>query len=340
MSNMNIVPFSASAQLPAYLSDAFTMFADINKDIVRAPSFPSISIKGKVFTINKDGLKTIVQRPNTDGEMEAAQSIGVTILRANMNAKTFYMAKFKDGDSDGKQPDCYSFDGVSPSANAPKPQCSKCAICPHNQWGSRQGDGDKEEAKGKACADNARLAVATPDKLNEPMLIRVPPASLKPLREMTKELNARKVPYNVLVTRIGFDPAAPSPKLTFKPAGFMPQDTLATLKEMYDSEDVRAICGIDDIGVEHVVPAGEAEPDVTTKVIEKAKAESRKPVAPAPAVAAIDEAFDEPAPAPAPVKAKAAKPAEPKPAPAAKPAESGVSALLGDMDALLSNFDD
>lgn len=354
----NIIPFNPNT-LPANLTEAFSMFADINKDVVRVPSFPSLSIKGKVFTLSKDGVKTILKRPGPDGDEEVAQSVGVVILRANMNAKTFYAKRYAEGDSEGARPDCYSFDGVVPSANSPHPQANKCAICPHNQWGSRAGDGDKEESKGKACNDNARLAIATPDNLSSPMLLRVPPASLKPLRESVKELNARKVPYNVVVTRVSFDPTAPSPRLLFKPAGLLPQDTFGVLKEMYENEQVRAIVGADDPGLEHVVPyVPENDEDQHYGAHVKAAAASRAAIeavqakaakTPPPAVvAAVEQAFaPEPvavaAPTPAPVaeKPKKSEPKKAEPvAKAAAPSAGSVASLLGDMDSLLANFDD
>lgn len=341
----NIIPFSND--VPAALSSAFTMFADINRDVVGLPKFSTLSIRGKVFTLKKDGIKTILKRPGPDGEDEAAQALGVVILRANMHAKTYYSKRYSEGESEGALPDCYSYDSVAPSVNSPKPQASKCALCPHNQWNSRAGDGTNEEGKGKACADNARLAIAAPDKLSEPMLLRVPPASLKPLREAVKELNTRKVPYNAAVTRISFDPTAPSPKLLFKPVGLMPQDTFAALKEMYDNELVRTIVGLEDVGAELVAPGAGDGPEAPYVAAEEVmRRVAVKPASPAVA-AAVEQVFAEPA-APEPVAEKPKRTRAVAPAPAAvapvataAPAPSGaVANLLGDMDALLSNFDD
>ena len=355
----NIVPFNKTNTIPAEMMAAFSMFEDINKDVVRAPSFPSMSIKGKVFTQSKDGIKRIIMKPGADGEEEVAQAIGVVVLRANMNAKTYYAKKFVEGASDNQLPDCYSFDGEVPSPHSKAKQCDKCAICPHNQWGSRVSDGDQEESKGKACADNARLAIATPDKLTEPMLLRVPPASLKPLREAVKELGARKVPYNVVVTRVGFDPQAASPKLTFRPAGYLPTSVYPTLKEMYENEVVRSIVGVDDAGADTVAPGAPADEtdspvEQAQQVVAKAKAQAKaepkaeaKPKAePKPLPKSVDSVIDaalddEPAPAPAPAPAPVKAKVEPKPEPKAEPAKGSAAAnLLGDLDTLLGGFDD
>lgn len=351
---MNIVPFNNESALPAYLS-ADASFLDINKEVVRAQGFPTLSIKGKVFTITKEGVKRIVTKPDDDDEV--AQHLGVVFLRANMNAKTFYTKKYEEGESDKTLPTCYSQDGIEPSSNAQDPQAKKCAICPQNQWGSKVSDAGKE---GKLCQDNARIAVSAPDNL-DPMLLRVPPASLKPLREMLKVIAARKVPYNAVVVKMAFDREAATPKLTFKPVGLMDDKGYANVRDMYDSELVRAIVGLDDFGMEPHAP--KAEPSVSAdeldaalaarEVTKKAAAkpapepEAPKKAKPAPvdddeldatlakpkakAKPVIDE-DDEPAP---PKKAKAEP--KPEPAPAKK---SGASDLLADLDDLLGNKDD
>jgi hypothetical protein len=357
---MNIVKFDSSSTLPAYLLGD-TSLLDINKEVVRPQGFPTLSIKGMKFTVSKEGVKTVLTKP--DDADEVAQSIGVVFLRANMNAKTFYAKKYSEGDSERTRPDCYSFDGVAPSENADAPQAKKCAVCPHNQWGSRTGDGDREGGKGKACQDNARIAVSAPDKL-DPMMLRVPPASLKNLRETLKMVAARKVPYNAVVIKVGFDREAPSPLLTFKPIGLLDDHGYQDVKEMYESEIVRGIVGLDDAGhadtVEKVAPriamdeldAAIAAREVTRKAADKpakvvvddldellAPKKATKPV-----VAADDE--DEPAPVKAEKPKKAAKPVvaaddEDAPAPAkAEKHKSGGSSLLADLDDLLGNKDD
>ena len=125
----NIVPFNKTNTIPAEMMAAFSMFEDINKDVVRAPSFPSMSIKGKVFTQSKDGIKRIIMKPGADGEEEVAQAIGVVVLRANMNAKTYYAKKFVEGASDNQLPDCYSFDGEVPS-----PHSKACRMRSRRAW--------------------------------------------------------------------------------------------------------------------------------------------------------------------------------------------------------------
>lgn len=333
---MKLVPFESQSNLPAYLTDA-TGLLDINKEVVRTAAFPVMSIKGMKFTLVQDGVKKVLTKP--DDPEEVAQSIGVVFLRANMHAKTFYAKKYSEGDSDGARPDCYSYDGVAPSANAQAPQAKKCAVCPHNQWGARVSEDG--EAKGKACQDNARIAITTPDNMN-PTLLRVPPASLKGLKEMLKVVASRKVPYNAVVVKIGFDREAPSPKLTFKPVGLMDDGGYQTVKALYEDDIVRAIVGLDDVAPEPVEPkapvveadeldAALAAREVTQKAKAKAKVE----------VDLSDDEDTTPAPK---VEKKASKPKvdeDTTVAPTPKPEKkSSSSDLLDDLDTLLGNKDD
>ena len=339
---MQIVPFEGG-NLPAYLANAQTT-PDINKDVVRAAQFPTMSIKGKVFTLNKDGVKKILTKP--DDPDEVAQSIGVVMLRTNMNGKTWYGKGYAEGDN--SPPDCFSHDGVAPSPHAQQPQAKKCQLCPRNVWKQMTGE-DGSTREGRECSD---MAIAAPDNLEGAMLLRVPPASRKHLREAVKIVNQRKIPYNAVVMKISFDPEMASPTLKFKPVGLLNDADYAKVTAMYDGELVRSIVGLDD----HMEPAVEPEPAVTADELDaaiaardaanKAKETSAPAAAPAPT----------PAPTPKP-RTRAAAPkvsvddvgaavaATPAPAPTAAPvaapaADTGAAGLLSELDALLGNPDD
>lgn len=337
-----LIPFNDAFALPAYLSqDALSGF-DPNKDVITAPAFPSMSIRGKRFTLNRDGVKKVLTKP--DDPEEVAQSIGVIVVRANMNAKVFYIKKYAEGESDGAQPDCYSYDGQAPSSHARNPQAKSCGACPHNVWGSRISDaGEDGEKKGKACADNARLAISPVGAKLDPMLLRVPPASLKALREAVKLVNTRKLPYNSVVMKVGFDIEASSPKLTFKPVAVVDEAVFKAIRdESYESELVRAIVGVDDSGVAPVEDGGSdrsaaAELDEAIAARDAAKAQTAPEPAPAPEPPAKKTKAAKPAPEPAPAPKAAPEPA-PEPAPA--PKAVAASDLLSDMASLLGSLDD
>ena len=355
----NIILFSAGAQLPAYLSNRAALSV-INADVASSgTSFPVLSIKGKVFTLVKDKQRKILTRP--DDADEVLQSINLAVVRANKNSRVFYAKAYsEDSDDSGaaKLPDCYSGDGVAPAGDAKTPQAKKCQLCPHAVWGSKAGD----TGKGTACSVNTRLAVVDPDNVGEPWLLRVPAGSRVNFADACKVADSRGLPYNAVIFKVGFDPLAPSPKLTFKPIGLASDAAYGKISEMYEGDDVKDIVGLlphaprarveDDtpeITADELDAALEAKKAVTTA---KAKA-----ALPAPKPAPVIEAFtmddiedlvvkvETPAPAPVAEKPKAAPKAAAKPAakveaPVAKASANDMADLLGDLDDLLGSTDD
>lgn len=279
----NLIPFEGST-LPAHISQFEANADDLTAGV--GQSYPVISIKGKVFHLVRGEERTLIKRP---GEKGPAASLEVVILRANPHlSKVYYASGYTEG-SDAK-PDCYSNDGVKPAADAENPQAKNCATCPHNQWGSRITENGK---KGKACADSRRIAVAVPGHINEPMLLRVPAASLKALAQFGDLLKKRGVPnYSLVVTEIGFDYSVAHPQLTFTPVAFADAKTAAEAAEMAKEEVVAQIVGLAPSA--RALEAGETVADVTDVVKPTAK----------PAGSTKAEQDEETAPAPAPAKAK------------------------------------
>jgi hypothetical protein len=306
----NIIPFE-SGKVPAYLKSLNA--SDLNSDLTShaGSGFPIISIKGKVFSVVRDGERTVLTK-SVDGEEIPAPSIDVVIVKANkQNSKVFYLKGYQDG-AENQKPDCFSNNGTHPDASVEAPQSKACATCPHNQWGSKIGDNG---GKGKACSDSVRIAVAQPDLLNDPYLLRVPPATIKALGEYGKALAKRGVPYTAVVTKIGFEMESPTPKLTFRATGFLSDDAYAQVQETLASDVVSSI-----LGSEGVAAAALPEPDATADLAGE----------PPKAAAAAKPAAKPKAPPAAEVAAK----------PAAKPvvAESEVEVAGLNLDDL--NFDD
>lgn len=278
----NIVPFD-SGKVPASI---LSIFGDPStNDIVGnrggGGGFPVISIKGKVFHITRGGEKTLITKP---GEDDPAASIEVVLVRANPNnSKVYYANGYQEG-SDAK-PACYSNNGVKPEADSQEPQAKSCATCQHNQWGSRITESGK---KGKSCTDSCRIAVATVDTPNDPMLIRVPAASLKALTEYGKIVAARGVKPEACITRIGFDYSVAHPALTFKPVGLIGDaDTLHNIKAVRDGDLVAQIVGI------IPTPAADIPTEENSSVAAApapAPAPTRAVAAPKPAAAAVEKA--------------------------------------------------
>ena len=303
----NLIPFD-SAKLPASIAKAFSIsFDDFSTG--QKGGFPVISIKGKVFHIKRGDEKTLVTKPDSDGE--PAASLEVIVLKTHPGvAKTYYSKGFSEGSVE--KPDCYSNDGTAPAADAQSPQAKKCAACPHNKWGSKITEDSK---KGKSCADVKRLAVAPAGQINDPMLLRVPAASLKTWDQYVDLLKKRGVPPPAVVTKVGFDYTVAHPALTFKPIGFIDEAMAVEVKEVLDTDAVQNIIGGAPSAAE--VDNGEAE---TPKAAAKPAPVEEEASAPAPKksaklAAAVDEAeaapkakvkveaeAEEEAPAPAPKK--------------------------------------
>lgn len=296
---MNLIPFE-SAKVPASIAKAFNVSFDDFSTGQRG-GFPVISIKGKVFHIKRGDEKTLVTAP--DSEDEPARNVEVVVLKTHPGvAKTYYIKGFVEGSVE--KPDCYSNDGVAPAADAQNAQAKKCAACPHNQWGSKITEDGK---KAKACQDVKRLAVAPAGQLNDPMLLRVPAASLKTWDAYVDVLRKRGVPPPAVVTKIGFDYSVAHPALTFKAVGFINEEMAAEVHETRATDVVSNIIG-------GVLP--EVAPDTDDEPFEQA----------APKVEAKAEA-------PAEAKAEAPAPKAEKPKAAPKPRTTGLAAAVAEADA-------
>jgi hypothetical protein len=322
-----IVPLEGAATLPAYLKKRAEL-AQINSDVLSSgPSFPSLSIKGKVFTMVKGGERKVLTRI-VDGEEEPRPTVQLVVVRANNKARVYYDKGYVEGDSDGARPTCFTHDGIAPSANAIEPQAKKCQACPHAVWGSKVAKpGDEEGGKGTACTVNSRLAVIDPDNPDTPFLLRVPAGSKRNYQEVVKLADNRQMPYNALALRVGFDAEAPSPRLTFKVIGVVSDPLYEKIEKLYQSDEIKEIVGLTEVAQpkqEDESPKG----PVAAQELDEA-------LSPSPAtkeeVAAVIEQAKTPAPKPAPPKPKNPPPPV---------VDAGASALLSELDALLGAKDD
>ena len=290
----DMVAITAS-KLPAHLQGKLKT-QNVFASAVSAGGFPVVSIKGKVFHVQRGDERTLITKGNDD---EPASSLEAVIVAVNPNkSKVFYDSGYEEGSV--AKPTCYSNDGIAPAADAEDPQANKCAVCPHNQWGSRITDNG---GKGKACADSMRLAIAPPGQLNDPMLLRVPAASLKTLGQYGAQLAKRGVEPQHVVTRIGFDYTVAHPALTFKAIRFVEEDEMQEIESVLheESETIENITGVGNPvarEVEHKAEAPIAEPKKSAKVMEaeaeaeaapKAKVKVEETVAPKKEPAKVDD---------------------------------------------------
>jgi hypothetical protein len=175
--------------------------------------------------------------------------------------------------------------------------------------------------------------------INDPMLIRVPAASLKALDQFGDTLAKRNVPYQLVAVKIGFDYTVAHPALTFKGIGMVDDATAMQIHNVSTSDVVQQIIGLASIPREEAF-APESAPAIAAPVYQPAPAPVAQPIPVAPA----------PVPEPQPIPVATAPVPEPQPipvavAPVAKPAApvievtGGLESEIADVMAGL-DFDD
>lgn len=173
--------------------------------------------------------------------------IDVIILRQlPMRSKTYYpKGAFERGETGA--PLCSSLDSLTPDATAKEPQSKHCSTCPRNETKL-----NAEGRMGRECRDNKRLAVLLVPNLSkallgqplmEPVLLRVPAASLTALSKMGDDMQRKGWPYFSFVTRIGFVAEKPYPELTFVPVQELGDSEAAVVVPMRDDALTLRITG-------------------------------------------------------------------------------------------------
>ena len=351
----------AKPNLPAHLQQAQREHTKEFSGGVQS-GFPVLSYRGKVWRVKVSGEEQVYLDENEN----AIQTIEGVLIKSNPTlAKTYYEGKYKEGDS-GK-PRCWSSNGERPDADVPNPINALCASCPMNVWGSRTSD---EGKKMKACQDVRRVtfvfrheleALASGQKTIEEvpvMLLRVPPASLNPLKDYAVKLEGMGASPFYLYTKIGFDTDASFPKLTFKGSQWLDETEFGAIEGLRDSDVVQRIL---DTSAEHATEGTtedggeEASSESTAKAEtpESAPSEaspqekeevysesSDDDIAPPRAAAVEEQAADEIAPPAQPKQPPAPKAAKPK-VQSSKPPEPKVESPdtgEGDIDDMLSSI--
>jgi hypothetical protein len=250
-----------------------------------------VGYKGKVWTLRHRGEKYTFVRAD-DGSPSAF--LDVIILRSVPYKSKSYYPSFTDGSSD--RPICAALDGITPDADVQQKQASACAICPRNEWKTNP-DGHK----GRECTDYKRLAVLILPSLTarllgaplmEPAFLRVPAGSLNDLGIFGDSMSAQGFHYSSYVTRIGFDPAAPHPKMSFKAIQALTDKEGPVVLPMREDPMALRITGESEISrAARVHPLAAPVQAVAAQPIATASVSPAKPVAAAP-VARSEEPVD------------------------------------------------
>ncbi len=317
----------AQQNLPAHLQGA-SVAMEGNKEFSGGvhSGFPIVSYRGRTWRVRHKGEEQVY----LDDSGDAVQSIEIVLVQSNeLLSKTYYKGKYTEGDK--TKPDCWSASGLKPDLDVPNRVNASCQSCPMNVWGSKTTD---EGKKTRACQDVRRCVVvflheleafaSGEKKLDEvpAMLMRIPPASLNPLKEYAEGVLKPKglAPY-FLSTKVGFDTDVSYPKLTFKPSRFLSEIEFGAVEELRDSDAVRRVL---DTSAEHATE-GTTEDDSNAESSESNAKSDTSESAPLGASANTEEQhFSEPvadaiAPAPEPIRAAAVEEQAIAPAPAQPP---------------------
>jgi hypothetical protein len=159
--------------------------------------------------------------PNLDGEKSEKTLRGV--IGYQTVARGYWEALFEDGG--GEPPSCYSNDGRVGVGN-PGGDCSTCKF---NQWGS-----DRRGGKGKACRELRLLFLLQEDSFL-PMVVALPPTSVKNAHHYLVRLASKGVPYYGVITEISLtkeksDNGISYAKAEFKSVGRLDPEQTAKMR--------------------------------------------------------------------------------------------------------------
>lgn len=316
--------------LPAHVA----AFLDEEANIPERNTIPSLTFKGKVWTITVNGDSKPLMKRDEEGDQVPVQVIPVVILDFQKRRGRMFFEGNYDPNKPGK-PKCWSDDGVTPHPNVREKQAVSCAACPLAAKGSRISDDGKQTT---ACSQH-RLLVVIPEKSLEFPALRLKLAITSDYDGQSPELEAagwyafsnymdllrsKNVKHTgALVTKIKFDPNAAYPKLIFSPSRWLDANELAKVAERAKSDEVKALLSSDALAADVAAQSDEMAPVAAAPVAAApvapptpapAKASQPAPAAPvATAVVDEDEDLDALIASAVPVAAPPAPPAPPAP---------------------------
>lgn len=174
-------------------------------DMVKIPSGGSLAFE--VPTDDEDN-------PDTVKEL-----VGVILYHHPVNG--YWKNKY---DGQNNQPNCASYDGKT-GVDTETGECTNCATCKYNQFGSG------EDGNGKACKNMHRLYFLREGN-PVPLLINLPPTSLKSLRDYVgKKVVLKGLRSYEAITKITLKKEQSSGNITYSKAVFTLAGTLTGEKK-------------------------------------------------------------------------------------------------------------
>jgi hypothetical protein len=246
-----------SNQVPAHLNRLPP--SHINDDLRSGLGFgspPTISIDDQRFTlIDADGTK----EPCQTFDPQMGPYCDIVIFDTNPNkSRVYYANPYQKGATTFNPPDCWSDNGVAPSANCARPMAPVCATCHFAEWGSEVSRFTGKDIP--ACREYKKIGAIYAGKLkdaegefylNTLFQMRVPPNSHKHLRAYVeavgkKTLGDRRLTVSDLITRVYFESQG---TLRFKPAGFIDPELAAMRNAAWDEDAGAILVGRNDMPI-------------------------------------------------------------------------------------------
>lgn len=205
---------------------------ELTKSLGGSGGMKRISIRGSVFRMMVNGEEIAKNE---------SRAMNIVVVNGTKHvARKFYEGTYVPGES--APPDCWSNDGITPDASIEDPQHANCEGCPQNIKGSGQKDS-------RACRFEKRLAVALADDIKGSVYQLILPSKSyfgkgdqdhMPFEQYAKYVASQGYNINMIVTEMKFDSDSESPKLIFKPVGFLNREQWEAAKAQGSTPEAKS----------------------------------------------------------------------------------------------------
>lgn len=187
-------------------------------------AFYRISIKGSRYSVN--------------GELIGDKGTEFTgIILKEIPVNLYYEEVYNPEDSTSS-PLCWSLGGLKPDPSSSAIQSTSCIDCKLNRFGTQIGQ-DGKKRKGKACTNTRRLILAI-SGVDMPVLMSLPPTSIKAFNNYLKNLSIEKTPIPIFAveTIFEFDSSVQYPKPIMRKGNILSMDQYQKIKKYKESQVV------------------------------------------------------------------------------------------------------
>jgi hypothetical protein len=208
--------------VPKEMAEVFADDAQENMANVH-DAFHRISIEGSRYKV----------AGNLIGD-KGVEFTGIILKETPVNM--FYKTRYEKAKP--VNPDCWSLGGLVPDSAVAEKQNADCPSCPQNRFGT--GTDEKgQKTKGKACR-NARRLVLMIDGVDMPVIMSLPPTTIKPFNAYLKMLSSNQppVPMFAVHTLFTFDEKSQFPRPLCSAKGVVSSQEYADIREYRQTQVV------------------------------------------------------------------------------------------------------